>query len=306
MLLVLLIPALLYVFSVQELLLGKLENQEVLVSSTWDLTAQDYRHRGAAPIVSDTQVLNRRTYADHTSAWNDYDEPHPEAKARLADAQRHRARQAHPCWFAEGVKPLTCRLDPNVGSARDLDGRFTLLTEHHGGQSAECSAALAVHDASLPITFMQWWARQRVRSESEALIFPEERLSLVVDAWALGWLKEREGTPAVGHHDDTLLDPASHPESERSEFASWVKVAYGTHQRTQPAVDFLQGLIDDGFLSKAALEDGASDDLATPPIAFTVEPGKTFGGFHPSGHADPRVQQTRRQPAYLGLPDSHW
>jgi hypothetical protein len=307
-LLVLLIPALLYVISVQELLVAKLENQEAIVSSTWDLSEQDYRNQSATAIASVTQAMSRQTYLDHTSAWNDYDERRPEASARQADARLHRSRRAHPCWYAEGVKAVTCRLDDRVGRGLELDGRFVALAEHRGGRGrlVECSAALAVHDASLPADFMQWWARRQVRPGSEVLLFPEDRLAMVVDPWALGWLKKRAGGPTLGHHEDTLLDPAFHPASEQSQFASWVNVAYGTHQRTEPANDLLQDLITEGFLSTRAGEDGAGDDLGTPPIAFKVAPGEDFGGFQPSGHADRRVQETRRQRSYLGLPEAHW
>lgn len=307
-LLVLLIPALLYVLSVQELLVAKLENQEAIVSSTWDLSEQDYRNQSATTVVGLTQAMSRQTYLDHTSAWNDYAERRPEARARQADARLHRSRRAHPCWYAEGVKAVTCRLDERAGRGLELDGRFVALAEHRGGRGrlVECSAALAVHDASLPADFMQWWARRRVRPGTEALLFPEDRLAMVVDPWALGWLKKRTGGPARGHHEETLLDPAFHPASEQSQFASWVKVPYGTHQRTGPADELLQDLIDEGFLSTSAGEDGVGDALDTPPIAFKVTPGEDFDGYQPSGHADRRVEETRRVRSYLGLPETLW
>ena len=70
-LLVLLVPALLYVTLLQDLLMAKLENLEIVTSSPWDFAPFAHRRLAGEEVSHAVQVLNRRTYLDHTSAWND-------------------------------------------------------------------------------------------------------------------------------------------------------------------------------------------------------------------------------------------
>jgi len=304
-LLVLLVPALLYVTLLQDLLMAKLENLEIVTSSPWDFAPFAHRRLAGEEVSHAVQVLNRRTYLDHTSAWNDYDDRRLERSEQIRDARLHQFHRAHPCWLAAGARPLTCRYDESVASGRETDGRFGLLTRLHGGQRAQCQAGLGFDDASLPGRFMEWWAHQQVRPGTAAspLVFPLEQYSVVMDPWALDWLKERAGGPERGHHEPRLLDPQWHPLSERSEYLSWVKIAYGTHSHLEPAKAFLSSLAIDGFLSPSAGEAPDGDDLDTPPVAFSAQPDQRFGGFHPSGFGDQRV---RREDTYLGVPLSSW
>jgi hypothetical protein len=316
---VMLVPLTMYTLYLEDLLFYKLDQQETVVSSAWDFVHGDFRH-GDQPheIEQMVQRLTGQTYWDHTSAWNTYSNPGSDG----SDAKHHQALAAHQCWLAQGGQQLACR-SYGVGTGREIEPRYDL----RGAGLIGCDAILGVQNYFLPEHFLgravayskRWEGKSgdaaiHTNAHSDAWTFPKETAAMVHDSWALNWLKNSytgSPGPARGHNDiRTILDPSNHYRNDESEWNSWIAWVYQLEGRdaVDTAETFVDGLIDDEFLTDTAKDDGSGDDLMTPPLAYRENPSEDFGGFQPSGWADDRVEQTgnARQRSYMGMPDSTW
>lgn len=319
-LMVMLVPLAMYTLYLEDLLFYKLDQQETVVSSAWDFVHADYRH-GDQPrqIGQMVRGLTRQTYWDHTSAWNTYSNP----RADGSDAKHHQALAAHQCWLAQGGQQLQCDVDGTVGDGQEIEPRYTTGDKGPKTGLLSCDAILGVQNYFLPEHFLghavayskRWVGKSgdaaiHTNAHSDAWTFPKETAAMVHDSWALNWLKNA-GQPARGHNNiKTILDPAHHYQNKQSEWNDWIVSVYTEEGRDafDAAGTFVDGLIDDEFLTDSAKNDGLGDDLETPPLAFQENPSEDFGGFQPSGWADERVAKTgsTRQKGYMGMPDSTW
>jgi hypothetical protein len=136
--------------------------------------------------------------------------------------------------------------------------------------------------------------------------FPEETFSVVVDPWALNWIKPVLTNDLSSGHVDTLLEPALHPANLGSEFTSWEAIPYGLNYRNlaEKKVDaYVKKAKDLKVLSDTVADDVLGDSPKTPPLAWNQDPSKDYGGHLPSGMSDSRVSDTRSAltNTYMGL-----
>lgn len=318
-LMLVLVPLIMYTLFLEDVLFYRLDLAESVLSSTWDFHHHDYRHQADDKIQYNTQHNNRLTYADHTSAWNTYQEPIWDTDN--GHAEHHQALTAHQCWLAQGAKQVTCSIDQSVGSS--IAGEFGQM--NHGGQ-AKCYAILGVENYFIPQQFMQWWAKQdmteqqRWTAESgdaaihqnarqDPYVFPEENFSVMSDPWALNFITASEGDLGAGHSGADQLNPESHPSDQDNEFTKWVNIPYGERQeKLQAAKDFATEAVQKKILSDKVTKDGTGDDLDTLPLAWKEDPTRAFNSHGASGWQDERHSQTQgaQKNTYMGIDEDGW
>ena len=340
---VLLVPLAMYTLYLEDLLFYKINQEEAVVSAPWDAFHPDYRHSGrradGGTIESDLEHFDRLTYADHTSAWNTYDNPEQDTD----DKRHHQALAAHQCWLAKGGEQVTCQWQNQATGAETEP----LLTNLNRGGVMKCWARLGVQNYFLPEYFLnkikakedqkikakedkpeeklgrrvfdkgRWTGRDyHANALQDGYVFPRESSSIIHDPWALNFVKTTNGEPASGGHRDRepdYLNPEQHNKNAEIEWTPWVDALYKSSEnqgRLKAADDFANGLISE-FLAKGAVTDGQGDDVKTLPLAFDNDPTGKFKsgqGFNPSGYRDPRVAQTKSamQKAYMGMDEKTW
>lgn len=326
-LMIVLIPSIMYTLFLEDLLFYKFDLEEAVTSTPWDATNMDYRKDSTADIVGSWSPpgtekptskgvagAGRKTYADHTSAWNTYGN----WKFDGDNQKHHQAVAAHQCWLAEGGQQLECAMDEKVG----LLVEPTFVKKNTGGLLS-CDAILGVQNYFLPQQFFQWWGKVSIsgggqhamkrhttgndptktidvqeihgQAKSDPYVYPKMTFGVLHDSWALYKTEE--------------IDPTMHPEDQFTEFSSWVRIPYGLRaQKLKDANQFAQDAIDKEILGSTVKLDGFGDMLITPPLAWKPDPKRKFSNHYSSAWSDQRHQntQSKLQDKYMGLPDNTW
>jgi hypothetical protein len=183
-----LVPLIMYTFYLSDLVFYHLDQDEAVYSSAWDFLSFDYRHlqagasKGAsspknnpeptgATTVDWVSHSNRRTYADHSSAFNTYGDPAKDAN----DTDHHQALAAHECWFANANggdqnnmgEQVTCRREfGGLGGGGITDygspaGEYSLTLAKDTGGIYNCRARIGVENYFLPTVFLNFGKKNK-------------------------------------------------------------------------------------------------------------------------------------------------
>ncbi len=150
-LMLILLPLIFYTLFLQDLLKYKLEQQEAIITPSWDFTfipfqGQKFKRTEAAEAVS---RANRMTFVDHNSQFNQYSKPCSDNDSDCSDTDHHQALAAHQCWVAAGADEVNCTME-NANTAFSLgSGAFLAAFGGRGGY-ATCTARLGVYNKFVP------------------------------------------------------------------------------------------------------------------------------------------------------------
>jgi hypothetical protein len=337
---VVLVPIMMYSMFLSDLCAYKLEQDEAVFGSTWDFAGPvDYRHQKSSTIFGskDDDHLNEKcsktgrcglvewsercVYADHNSAFN-------EVKDNVCDSsEHHQALAAHQCWLTPKGQQIQCHLDES-----STGGLINpLFLDKNNGGLVSCRARLGVMNYFLPQKFMSWWAHEDMYSRnhytdgtrnyvnvttdivhrdapSETFHFPVENMALVVDPWALNWVRTGDENDFNKGHLDDKLSGTSHPGNSDSEMTKWAWVAYAPAYflKSFTIENFGIQAISKGFLNPLVMLDRTGDAISTIPIAWKVNPETEVQAHDHSGWNDSRVQNTRSAmtDSYMGVAES--
>ena len=325
-LMIVLVPSIMYTMFLEDLLFYKFDLEEAVTSTPWDATNMDYRKDSTGDIVGtwsspgeqpkSTGVVGagRKTYADHSSAWNTYEDWHTDGD----NQKHHQAVAAHQCWLAEGGQQIECEMEKSTG----LLVEPTFIWKNKGGLLS-CNAILGVQNYFLPQQFFQWWGKVSIdgggkqklkrhttgadptktidvneihgQAKSDPYVYPKLTFGVLHDTWAL--------------YKTDDIDPTTHPLDQLTEFSSWVRIPYGLRaQKLQDANKFADDAIDKEILGSQVKIDGIGDTLLTPPLAWKADPKREFSNHWSSAWSDQRHQdtQSKLEDKYMGLPDNTW
>lgn len=341
---VVLVPTFMYFVFLQDLLWYKLEMQETVVSTPWDFSFVDWNQlkltaqgqaqpppednteetEGAAssgydPASTDEKPPSyaaetidnvvtrnsRRTYCDHTSAYDGnvaYDCQHQDHHTNYA---------AHQCWLVGSDS----KNDPKVPKGQQVTCTRTLDTAlavpgsnfndtFNAGGVINCTAKLGVTNYFLPNKFFAFWSKNDVTSmkrfggnasgggntathgdaqgatAGNAIIFNPEFQSVLHDPWAVNRPEEIDPDSGSG----CIKDPDSR---FRARMLSYWDPAAGLG--LVKAHQWHMKMGQDRLLSPASMCDEVGDFLHSGPLAWKKEHTRTFGnGFGTSGWNDPR------------------
>lgn len=198
----LIVPIFLYVLFLDDLLRYKLDLQENVITTPWDLTTVNYE---AGDRMGDVQHFNRLQFCDHISAYDSFDQAF-----ECTGEQHHKAVSAHMCFLVGGKgEQVTCQ-----GPQRDVGGNYmidlgivgALKDEAQAGGFYNCRARAGVINYFLPNKI--WTSFSDVDMTGVAYhygdidregtgthasenasgnVFPlkEQRFGLIADTWAL-------------------------------------------------------------------------------------------------------------------------
>jgi len=347
-----LVPTFMYVLFLQDLLWYKLEMQETIVSTPWDYAFLDWNRFKmkdtnepppdendeesgdssdeydptktdedpddySPPPLDNTVARNsRRTYCDHTSAYDgnvQYD---------CQDQHHHTNYAAHQCWLVgsgggDGAKGL------QVTCMRSKDSSLALPTasfndDYNAGGIVKCYARLGVTNYFLPNEFFGWWGKNKVTKmkrfggnnqvgssgnqathadakgvtgkDGAAIIFSTQYFSVMHDPWAVNRPADIAPNDGGGLCD---RDPDSRFRDRVKSYWTMPSVL-GLAQAQMWNVN----MVSDSLLSPASNCDGVGsltigDLLFSAPLAWKADPKRQFGGnnFGTSGWDDNRQQQ---------------
>ncbi len=143
-----LLPILLYTVFLGDLFKYKLEQQETIITPAWDFTAVPYQVNDfdKAATARAIQRVNRLKFADHSSAYDSFDE-----NADVKEKKHHIAVAAHQCWYGAGARQITCTIDNHLasGAFSVSSGLFYAAFGTAGGLS-NCTARLGVFNKFVP------------------------------------------------------------------------------------------------------------------------------------------------------------
>lgn len=342
---VFLVPTFMYVLFLQDLLWYKLEQEETVVSTPWDYTALDWTrfNMPSATTPSDNNDdeaeqpadnspaykpdrnetesapqekavdepvahQSRRTYCDHTSAYDSMDPTYECGTAH------HTNYTAHQCWLT-GRDHGSTQKGQQVTCWRADDSAVALSAVAIGGFNkgglVYCQARLGVVNYFLPNKFFSFWSRADVTSlktyekqqngtitqtthtdsqsaeDGQAIVFIPQTAGMLQDTWALNW-------PKAVNPSDSATDSA---------FGSRMNAYYTVTQLAgAQAMALGAQLVSDKLLGPAALVDGLGDTVLTPPLAWKEDADRKFDDFGTSGWNDQRQQDAynNRQNSYFG------
>jgi hypothetical protein len=360
---VFLVPTFMYFLFLQDLCWYKLEMQETIVSTAWDYNFLDWNRfkmagsggsggpeykpsrtdeKDDAKVqagVDNVVVRNsRRTYCDHTSAYDSYDAKydcsHDDQAKDISDADEepvtggdtihHTNHAAHQCWLVkkdattgQQAKQVGCAREAESVTARSpLSSAFN--NQFNNGGFITCTAKLGVTNYFLPNKFFNFWARQDVNAREKfetgtgrssahtdakaadaSLVFAEQGITILQDPWAVN--RPAEITPDDGNM--CIKDPDSR-------FRARVKTYYTLPSAIglMNAAQWHLKMAQEHLLSPASMCDGLGDLLHSPPLAWKKAHQRKFQQHFASGWVDNRHQQSynARRPHYFSQDNGYY
>lgn len=210
---IIVVPTTLYVLFLDDMLRFKLDQQEAIISSTWDGVTLDYEdpNAGAKHINVDgaasVAYFNRLSYGDHNSVDSRYSDP-----AYIDDSKHHLAVGAHQCWLVGGKKnQVTCSpIDKTVGAQFYVDPgpgmqKATQDASQTGGYYS-CTGRIGVINNWLPPDTLSQFSQEKLTrtdyhhdaytsvhgtgagyadNDRGVYHFPADTFSVVADTWAM-------------------------------------------------------------------------------------------------------------------------
>jgi hypothetical protein len=319
LLMLVLLPTIFYTLFLEDLLLYKLDLAESVFSTAWDFTNGDYMKNTGDDISGVVQTSARKTYGDHMSAWNSYDNESFDLDNN--HTEHHVALTAHQCWLQTGAHQVTCSIDSMPASVT-LSPLMSVF--NHGGVT-KCEAILGVENYFIPQklfaqfskadrngtmvgnTLEKDWRTEgdtdtngqihtnaqaadgNKNSASNAFLFPQEFFGVLNDPWALN------------HVDDISPNiPSGNP--------IWVRtqVVYTSKDKTSKAAQWLSDVSD--FVLATAGVDGTGDMVETAAVAYKSDKDREFNNAYASAWSDQRQQDSysARTNDYFGMDTSTW
>ncbi|MCA2978989.1 MAG: hypothetical protein INH41_25795 [Myxococcaceae bacterium] len=144
-----LVPLIMYAIFLGEMFQMKLNGQEAAIQAPWDFTLVDFSnpskkvdHNGSIARQS------RRTYCDHSAAFNSYD-----VKYDCAD-HHHTSFTAHECWLTRPGQQVKCTIadTPLTGSGDLLE---VVSKSFPSGGVVSCTSRLGIMNYYLPNKFLE-------------------------------------------------------------------------------------------------------------------------------------------------------
>jgi hypothetical protein len=284
---------------------------------------------GGNDVISIVQQLNRNTYADLSSSYqtyNDltYDQTGPHHQALAAQASWAGTLGEEVTCSLDGNIASSGKTEYG-----ELDGMFIQLTRgngqigaRHSGGMQTCAARLTVQNYLMPEVFLNYSGKNNLGGsqftkeykvgnhgtdvESNArsgssFAYPEGVFSVLHDPWALNYVRTAaKGTyPRDRTAAHVTVDPANHPDNlnaQNDELSKWMAVPYngpfGAYTGTLTAATGVFFASATQFiLPTLSLTDGsASDNITTPPVAFSPVKETQFRGSYPAAWGDPRAK----------------
>lgn len=360
---IVLVPTFMYVLFLQDLLWYKLEMQETVVSTPFDYNFMDWNRfrmaegniqqpppednaeedgtdsppgynpadpdetpiTYATPPVDNAVARNsRRTYCDHTSAYDG------DVQYDCKDQHHHTNYAAHQCWLTgaggNGPKGLqvTCTREKDSSMAR-TQGLRSFNADFNAGGIIECHARLGVTNYFLPNKFFSWWGKNDVTKmkrfggnnavgssgntathddakgvggDGQAIVFGAQYMSVLHDPWAVN--RPEDITPDSGD------GPYKNPKSRfRDRMLSYWE---GPSALLSNARLWHNQMGRDELLSFPSQMDNVGDHLGTPPLAWKSAHEREFGRYHASGWDDPRQKSAygARQGSYFAMDGNYF
>jgi hypothetical protein len=342
---VFLVPTFMYVLFLQDLLWYKLEMQETIVSTPWDYSFLDWnqfkmKEAGSNPPEDNSEESgssagggydptkadekpptyqaedidnvvarnSRRTYCDHTSAYDgsvQYD---------CKDQHHHTNYAAHQCWLVgsgggNGAKGQQVTCGREKDSVLAIPGVSSFNDDFNAGGTIRCYARLGVTNYFLPQKFFDFWSKKDVTTMKRfggnsqvgssgnqsthgdasgvtgeggaAVIFATQYFSVMHDPWAVN-------RPAAINPDDgggCMKDPDSRFRERVKSYWTIPGLA-GTAQALMWNLKMFQ----DNLLSPLSNCDAVGDLLPSAPLAWKPDKRRQFGSknFDTSGFDDTR------------------
>lgn len=330
---VFLVPTIMYALFLQDTTWYKLEQEETIISVPWDYAFLDWNQAkfndsAAAqppedneepdedsssstsydpsqnsespnstpqPAVDDIVAHQaRRTYCDHTSA---YDSMNPTYECGEA---HHTNFAAHQCWLtgahaSDGQKGLQVSCwrqgDSVFGMGSGMNtGIMAFTSQYNAGGYMTCTARLGVTNYFV-MNEMFLWSRNKVtelenfngrigangsgahsnaQGASRTIVFIAQKAAVLHDSWAVN-------RPAN-------IDPTQ--QGDESRFQSRMNAYYTGHATKimKAFPQFWQKLTQDKLIGYMSAMDGSSgDNLFTPPLAWKSDYDRKFGDYGTSG-----------------------
>ncbi len=154
---VVVVPLIFYTLFLQDLLSYRLDQQETVNAPPWDFAIVNYQKDQGKDRSHDIGANNRKTFCDHTSAYNTYSDYNKDCNGSEA-LEHHKSLTAHACWVAFGHNgQVQCGVDDDV--ARPDGPGFEsvgLFYDHwNRGGLAHCTARLGVFNKFITQAFLQ-------------------------------------------------------------------------------------------------------------------------------------------------------
>ncbi len=353
-LMIILVPLIMYQLFLSDLLAYRLDQDEAVYSSTWDFFSYDYRHNDKAKmkgeadvdtpsaddLVSWTSLNVRKTYFDHSSAYNNYGDSSADAN----DNTHHQALAAHECWLANKTgdqslgrgEQVTCW---TVGQPGVPDPIFGFMPQ---GSMYACRARLGVQNYFIPSKFLNfgkvamtpdvgssgqmkhWTPGSDVHGNApgDPYMFPESSFAVLHDPWAFNYVRSDAVTsgkyPRDRSSNHVTIDPQKHPLNLLTDFdemSRWMMVPFGLYTSAyllpgRPPYRFLQQMQSDKFgkMALGILEPAGvgGDILSTAPVAWKKAKDNNFGGQYASGWRDSRASGLSGPDLYMRRQTNQW
>lgn len=320
---IIIVPTTLYVLFLDDMLRFKLDQQEAIVTTLWDLGVMDWEdgNKGAKNVSGAVQTYNRYAFGDHNVVDSRYDD----LNAINDDKRHHLAIGAHQCWLVGGAgNQVTCGgRDPGVGATffPDLAPGAQKATQNAAqtGGYYSCTGRIGVINNWLPPeTLMQFSKEKLTRTnyhhdpytkvhdtgatygddDRGVYHFPADTFSVVTDTWAM------------------TQYPAVSPDAQSGILYNRVAASYrrlAVKALMTPAAVF-PVLLGARNLANPLIATGNSqrgDNVYTPQVAFTKNmPNPTANPYNPyfasawQDWGSDRVKGTHsaRKNEYMGLP----
>jgi predicted lactoylglutathione lyase len=157
------LPLAFYMVFLQDLILYKLNQQEGVLSAAWDFQVASYQetesHEKMKKVVQRVSQNHRRTFFDHTSAYNSYnsnwDAKNTGTPGDDGARGHHVAQGAHECWVSGGAQLPTCYLDRTFGRNGLGSLGSSFYDAHNRGGAVMCDGQLGVFNKFLPQKLFQ-------------------------------------------------------------------------------------------------------------------------------------------------------
>lgn len=154
---VVIVPLVFYTLFLQDLLSYRLDQQETIVAPPWDFSIVNYQKDRGKERAHEIGSNNRKTFCDHTSAYNTYSNYNNDCNGQEA-LEHHKSLAAHACWVAFGNNgQVQCAIDDGVGrpTGPQFDGFTAFYDNWNRGGLAHCTARLGVFNKFITQTFLQ-------------------------------------------------------------------------------------------------------------------------------------------------------
>jgi hypothetical protein len=236
--------------------------------------------------------------------------------------------------MVESAQQVHCNAnkDDFLGSVGDLEGLKKFNDQYHKGGVFECNARLGVMNYYLPNKFFTWSEQKtggivttkrrykgstddrqnddvhknykaedpeqdaEVDTEENAnIVFVKEHFAVLHDPWATNYPPNTDGDNGGGRFFDRM---------EVYYTAQGEKSGAGFRE----AVTLGQDLNGKNLIGAGAIEDGAGDDVTTPPLAWNEQAERNINGHTASGWEDERQSNSHssRSGSYFGMGENDW